>query len=800
MCKSRMRRLIIFSGVLVFLLGAVLGLHAQTYTAYPLRESSGRLLNLLSGDDSDLLADGNGNLHILWSEGGYFYYGRVVYNAASHEYRVTGKEFTNVIAAKDDVSRQFTQPRVAVRRDGQTVHFVWGYTLKHAWRNPQGLWSKETMRTISGVQKCRAPSVVVEDNETVHVLYGYYNRSNGYDPTHLIYQRKPAGGSWSGYMEFDVAGYNQGAEWRNPVLTLDAQGGIHATWSNQIYWTTADGGAARYRYAPAGGRLEAATTVIIPRANGVVMDGVGNIFVDPFGKVHRTICSSLSSIDYTSKPSGAGGAWVMPSRPSIGFLRTPEDSWAGLTTDSCGRVLVAFADGATMGDYPNLFLSVLDQGVWTKYTISTSAGLTFYRQPSLVSAGGKLFLMWRENSGQMYLATTPDGCGLLSLDSPNGGESWTAGESRDIIWASTGAVGRVDIDYSTNSGATWISIARSTANDGLHPWTVPNTPANTCLLRVRENDGSPTGISRSVFSIIGSGGETVSTPTAPTGPATGLLSTSYSFSTGGATTSLGHPVRYMFNWGDGTNSVWLAAGTKTASHVWSAAGAYNVRAMAECATHSDIKSPWSATHVFTIANRLTLTSPNGFERWMLSKIKNITWNPGSYRGTVSLILYKGTDKVGNIATGISAAVGSYAWTVGQYIGGKALSGTTYRITIRSTDNTLVDSSDGSFSILNPSLLQVTAPNGGENWARGSTRAITWLAGTFKDKVKLSLYNKAAKIGEIATNIPATQGTYQWKVGASSSGTAPVGSWYSIRVEDLDRTQSDYSDGTFAITN
>jgi len=803
MSKSGMRRLIICSGALFLLLGTVLGLQALTYTAYPLRDSSGNIVTCTSGENYDLLADGSGNLHILWSQGGSIYYGRVVYSSSSGQYRITGKQYTNVNITTDRVKRWFAQPRAAVRRDGQTVHFVWGDTLKHAWRNPQGVWSKETVRTISGVQICRAPSVVVEDNETVHVLYGYYNGSNGSDPTHLIYQRKPAGGSWSGYMEFDVAGYNQGAEWRNPVMTLDFRGGIHATWSNQIFWATADGGAARYRYAAAGARLEAASTLIVPRASGVVMNGVGNIFVDPFGKVHRTLCSSLSTIDYSSKPSGASGAWAMPTRPSKGFLKTPEDSWAGLTTDSCGRVLVAFADGTTSSDYPNLYLSVLEQGVWTKTTISTSAGLNNFRQPSLVAGGGKLFMLWRESSGQLYLATTPDSCGSLAIVSPNGGESWTAGESRDIIWTSTGAVGRVNIDYSADNGATWISIAKNAANDGLHAWTVPDTPASTCLLRVREVDGSPTGISKSVFSITATGGETVSAPAAPAGPATGLVSTSYSFSTSGATTSLGHPVRYMFDWGDGTNSGWLAEGTTKASHIWSTAGTYNVRAMAECATHSAIKSPWSASHAMVIAavkSKLTLISPNGSEHWTLQKTKSITWTAVNYKGTVSLVLYKGTDRLGNIATGISAAAGSHAWTVGQYIGGKAVSGTNYRVYVRSTDNTLADSSDGYFSLLNPSQLQVTAPNGGERWVRGSAHAITWKAGTFTGKVKLSLYNKLTKIGEIVTNIPATQGSYSWKVGANSTGTAPAGSMYSIRVEALDRTQSDYSDGTFFITN
>jgi hypothetical protein len=629
--KGGMRRLILRSGVLLFLLMTVLGLHAQTFTAYPLRDSGGNLIYAgNSGDDYDLLTDGSGNLHLLWSEGGVLYYGRVVYNSASAQYRVTGKEYTQVNFYMDGVNNWFTQPRAAVRRDGQTVHFIWGETLKHAWRNAQGVWSKETVRNISGIQKCRAPSIVVEDNETVHILYGYYDGSNGDDPTHLIYQRKPAGGSWSGSMELDITGYNQGAEWRNPVMTLDAQGGIHATWSNQIYWTTPDGAASRYRYAPAGTGLETSTTGIIHFSNGVFMYGVGNIFVDPAGKVHRTLCSNLSTIDYTSKPSGASGAWATPSRASIGVMQAPEDVWASVTTDSCGRVLVAFADGPDQTNYHNLYLSVLDTGVWTKYTISTSAGLDFFRQPSLVSAAGTLVMLWRENSGLLYLATTPDSCGSLTINAPGGGERWTVGESRDIIWTSTGTVGSVNIDYSTDSGATWTSIVSSTANDGLHRWTVPNTPSSTCLLRVREVDGSPTGISNSVFSIIAYVDEVVSAPLTPTGPTTGAIGINYNFSCAGSISSLGHTLQYKFDWDNGMDSGWLAEGATGAAHFWAANGTYHVRAMARCATHTTSESLWSTTLPVIISGSVTghYNSPAQYK-----VLPEVIWAPATGSGT-----------------------------------------------------------------------------------------------------------------------------------------------------------------------
>ena len=61
-------------------------------------------------------------------------------------------------------------------------------------------------------------------------------------------------------------------------------------------------------------------------------------------------------------------------------------------------------------------------------------------------------------------------------------------------------------------------------------------------------------------------------------------------------------MQYMFDWDDGTDSGWLAVGTTQASHSWAAAGTYDVRAKARCATHTGVESLWSATLAVIIYN------------------------------------------------------------------------------------------------------------------------------------------------------------------------------------------------------
>jgi YD repeat-containing protein len=86
--------------------------------------------------------------------------------------------------------------------------------------------------------------------------------------------------------------------------------------------------------------------------------------------------------------------------------------------------------------------------------------------------------------------------------------------------------------------------------------------------------------------------ETVSTPTKPVGPTDGTAEVLYSYSTGGASSDLGHPVQYLFDWGDGTDSGWLPVGQK-GSKAWDTPGHYDIKVQARCASHDFILSAWS---------------------------------------------------------------------------------------------------------------------------------------------------------------------------------------------------------------
>lgn len=76
-------------------------------------------------------------------------------------------------------------------------------------------------------------------------------------------------------------------------------------------------------------------------------------------------------------------------------------------------------------------------------------------------------------------------------------------------------------------------------------------------------------------------------PSKPSGPASGYVYTSYIYSTS-ATDPDGNQVKYIFNWGDGTEpsiTDLVKSGKKaSASHQWTKAGIFNVVAVASDTT------------------------------------------------------------------------------------------------------------------------------------------------------------------------------------------------------------------------
>ncbi len=105
--------------------------------------------------------------------------------------------------------------------------------------------------------------------------------------------------------------------------------------------------------------------------------------------------------------------------------------------------------------------------VMVKQNTPTSSDLSFDLELSLSVSGGGVHPA------------------ALMLERPNGGESFHAGATERIRWLTHGDLsGTVDLEYSTDGGSTWKSIARGVTDTGGHDWLVPAENAQRALVRI----------------------------------------------------------------------------------------------------------------------------------------------------------------------------------------------------------------------------------------------------------------------------------------------------------------------------
>lgn len=102
--------------------------------------------------------------------------------------------------------------------------------------------------------------------------------------------------------------------------------------------------------------------------------------------------------------------------------------------------------------------------------------------------------------------------------------------------------------------------------------------------------------------------EAISTPNTPTGPSSGKVNSSYTFSTGGATSNIGHSLEYRFFIDGGSpsgslnNSYSNWSSSTNVTIRWSSAGTKNIMSIARCAAHNVRSSAYSGLKTISISD------------------------------------------------------------------------------------------------------------------------------------------------------------------------------------------------------
>jgi photosystem II stability/assembly factor-like uncharacterized protein len=311
----------------------------------------------------------------------------------------------------------------------------------------------------------------------------------------------------------------------------------------------------------------------------------------------------------------------------------------------------------------------------------------------------------------------------ITIVQPNGGEVLTGGVSYQFQWNASFTSGYYRVQFSTNNGASWTTLANNIYNSGYFSWMVPNQTQTNCLIKVSDMlDTTVFDQSDAVFStslstpsitnVDPNGGDVfnVGNYTAITWNSTLVYNVDILFSSDGGNTFSS----IISNLNNINYYNWLVPNVVSANCI------IKVRAAGNSTLFDNSDASFS---IETGTSVLTLIQPNGGENFLSNTPNNVIKWTGSGIGNAIKLEYS-TDGGANWNTIISsyASINNiYYWFTPNVVSSQCL------IRISSVANpTLTDISDAVFSINSSTpTLTVNTPNGGEYLNQGYWYNITW---------------------------------------------------------------------------
>ena len=407
----------------------------------------------------------------------------------------------------------------------------------------------------------------------------------------------------------------------------------------------------------------------------------------------------------------------------------------------------------------------------------------------------------------------------VAVVTPNGGETFTAGQSVTISWNSSDDVGLMshDVRFSTDGGASFQDIAVGIPGFRRNAvWTVPDQPSDRVLVSVtaRDTKGQATedrsdaffrisGVDRppSVVVLTPNGGEVLMPGQSVTiswnsSDDLGLASHDVRFSTDGGATF--QPIATGIP-GFRRNAAWTVPDQPSDRVLVSVVARDTAGQAAEDRSDAFLR----IVRPFDAKPAVRVITPNGGEALAAGQTVTISWESSDDVGLASHDVRYSVDggvTFVPIVTGIPGTRRNAMWTVPNLPSDRAL------VAVRATDTAgqaTEDLSDQFFRILPPPVDQppavtVLTPNGGELLIPGQEVTVSWNSG---DDVGLVSHDVTfstdggATFQPIALGIPGFRRNAVWTVPSQPTGLALV----SVKATDTGgQTTEDRSDAFFSI--
>ena len=262
--------------------------------------------------------------------------------------------------------------------------------------------------------------------------------------------------------------------WHYRIVALDNAGNVVTT-ADQIFTTLQNG---TYVFKPiADTYVEQAGLYGTTRDYGNLgwmnlLGGAGRECYLRFNVAGVNGSVTQSAVRLYGRQSGNGG----------GILRVLNASW---NENSVTWRTKPNVTGQQLGAINNV-----QAGQWHEVNVSAVVTGNNTYNFSLIGAGANVvsFDSRESTNSQPELLVTVNTGGLptLTLTSPNGGEWWFVGDTRQIEWSGSSSIANVKLEFSRDAGVSWRTIAASTPNNGAYNWVVPDTVSNSCLVRIAD--------------------------------------------------------------------------------------------------------------------------------------------------------------------------------------------------------------------------------------------------------------------------------------------------------------------------
>ncbi|HEY5998112.1 MAG TPA: Ser-Thr-rich GPI-anchored membrane family protein [bacterium] len=357
-----------------------------------------------------------------------------------------------------------------------------------------------------------------------------------------------------------------------------------------------------------------------------------------------TIATSASII---TSPVG-GEVWLSGTSQTIAWQQ------GSVNSDAVSLYLVRGQSDPNPGGETIIILNYPNNGSFS-WTVPTSIPPDSNYRVKLVAGAVETY------SDNYFTITQPS----FRMLAPNGGETWVAGMTRTVTWATGAAGATVRLDL-YKSGAPYAVIANPTANTGSYTWSIPagQTPGDDYTIRVTSiTDPTLFDDSDGAFSI----GSSAGIITSPIGGEVWLggemQAITWRQDLIDATTVTLALVKGQSDPSPGGETPIIANVPNNGSFAWTIPASilsdsdYRVKLVGGPVTaYSD--------NYFSIQQAdLRVVSPNGGEKWLAGSTHTITWTTtGVAAPNVRIDLLK-AGKLNSVISTSAPDSGSYAWTI-----------------------------------------------------------------------------------------------------------------------------------------